>query len=1245
MRYASLSADNPAAGSGQSLTSEQTQQMAIITHKKAIRRLCLATGVIILLCIAAVVLLLPRLINKEMVREKIVHLLSEKISGTVDFQNADISLFPIPRVIIRNASLTIPEKVSGTIRTLTVFPELWPLFHGEVRLSKIKIDGPSFTLRIPAKTDEKTKSLEDIAALLRSLALGAADIRLSVDNGSINLQKSGRPPVSVKEIGLSLDLASTKDSVVLTIDSLSSKDPGLSLSAVFRVSPSVNMISLEAKGKKMDISPLRKAALDLTGDVPVVQNIFTILRGGNVEQIAFQSKGSSLEDLGGTLNINIKGSLTKGEVFVPGPRLAFREVEGKCDIAKGILRASDMTGGIGRSKVKDGALSVGLKGADALFHLDAAVSADLNDVNVILRNVVKDRDFLEELGHVSSINGKAEGRLVLGESLSRIIPRIDIKDMSFKSVYDRVPYPIEIKKGRFTYDEKGADVKDLNGTVGRSSFSGLNAQLGRSYAQFHLDAAVSADLSDVDVILRNVVKNREFLEELGHVRSINGKAEGRLVLGKSPEGIYPRIDIKDMSFKSVYDRVPYPVEIRKGRFSYDEKGAAVKDLEGTVGKSSFSGLDAQLLTGAKSQLIILSGKAGIDTAEMHHWLTSYEKLKASLVKITSLSGRLNISSITFQGLVTDSQAWKFKVAGSAEKLLINTSLLPAALGVNSGKFEVQAGKLTFSDAGAAFLDASSVISGSLDTSLDNVRKGDIRFSGTIGPKALQWTKSTFSIPEYVRVDKAMAVAGVRLSWRDKGEMAFEGNLKTGTGSSVQIDLAKDGDRLTISRLDVSDSVSKASFSFDLLENKIRAGFKGRLDTSTAASLITTPQIQGGIVQGDITAEFSKGDVAGLIAHGRLRGEKIVLPWKKDMPLTIDSVALSADKRGVVIDSARLRLAKSAVSLKGNVSSESDGMVVDMDVSSDRIIWDEIMKQDGDRAKDGAPAEKKKKTQPVKGIVRLNSGIFEYGGFQIAPFTADIVLSAYKTDIKIGKAGLCGIDMTGDISLSSDKAGSETGIDVRFNATNQELKPTILCLSKGKSDATGLFTLKGHVKGHGKAEDFKKVIKGNIEFAARKGTIYRYKTLDSVFDFLNEGEEFRGQMPDLDKSELSYELFKITAAAGNGSLVVEEGIFESAFIEVVAQGTLDLMDNQLDLNVMVAPLRRVNKFIGNTPIVGALLGGSVISVPVKVTGTTADPKVTYLSPSAVASSLAGMMKRTLKLPVNILSPLFPKDKQE
>jgi len=219
------------------------------------------------------------------------------------------------------------------------------------------------------------------------------------------------------------------------------------------------------------------------------------------------------------------------------------------------------------------------------------------------------------------------------------------------------------------------------------------------------------------------------------------------------------------------------------------------------------------------------------------------------------------------------------------------------------------------------------------------------------------------------------------------------------------------------------------------------------------------------------------------------------------------------------------------------------------------------------------------------------------------------------------------------------------VDVRFDAQNQELKPAVLCVSRSRSDATGLFTLKGNIKWRGKAEDIKKGIEGKVEFAATKGTIYRYKTLDTVFDFLNEGDEFKGQMPDLDKSELSYELFKITAEVGNGSVVFEEVVFDSLFIEVVAQGSLNLTDNQLDLNVMVAPLRQMHKIVRDIPLLGPAVSGSVISVPVKVTGTAAEPKVTYLSPSAAVSNLSGMMKRTLKVPVSILSPLFPKEKQE
>jgi len=96
-------------------------------------------------------------------------------------------------------------------------------------------------------------------------------------------------------------------------------------------------------------------------------------------------------------------------------------------------------------------------------------------------------------------------------------------------------------------------------------------------------------------------------------------------------------------------------------------------------------------------------------------------------------------------------------------------------------------------------------------------------------------------------------------------------MKTGAGQSVALNLSKNRDGLLIKKLDVADAVSKASLSIDIQETIKRLSFNGKLDTYTAASLISTPQVQGGMVQGEITIEFGDQNALGIMAQGRLRG--------------------------------------------------------------------------------------------------------------------------------------------------------------------------------------------------------------------------------------------------------------------------------------------------------------------------------------------------------------------------------------
>jgi uncharacterized protein involved in outer membrane biogenesis len=66
-------------------------------------------GVLLILLLALVVLL-PRLINLELLRERILADVSQTVGGVVEFEKIDLSFFPRPHVVIHQASLSVPGK-------------------------------------------------------------------------------------------------------------------------------------------------------------------------------------------------------------------------------------------------------------------------------------------------------------------------------------------------------------------------------------------------------------------------------------------------------------------------------------------------------------------------------------------------------------------------------------------------------------------------------------------------------------------------------------------------------------------------------------------------------------------------------------------------------------------------------------------------------------------------------------------------------------------------------------------------------------------------------------------------------------------------------------------------------------------------------------------------------------------------------------------------------------------------------
>ncbi|MBE0604563.1 MAG: AsmA-like C-terminal domain-containing protein, partial [Deltaproteobacteria bacterium] len=109
---------------------------------------------------------------------------------------------------------------------------------------------------------------------------------------------------------------------------------------------------------------------------------------------------------------------------------------------------------------------------------------------------------------------------------------------------------------------------------------------------------------------------------------------------------------------------------------------------------------------------------------------------------------------------------------------------------------------------------------------------------------------------------------------------------------------------------------------------------------------------------------------------------------------------------------------------------------------------------------------------------------------------------------------------------------------------------------------------------------------------------------------------------------------------DGKFLLKEATMDAPSMGVVATGEVDLLSGTEDLIVLVSPFRTVDAVVRNIPVVGYILGGALVTIPVAVKGDVRNPTVTPMDPRAIGRELLGIVERTLKAPIRILSPSPP-----
>ena len=103
--------------------------------------------------------------------------------------------------------------------------------------------------------------------------------------------------------------------------------------------------------------------------------------------------------------------------------------------------------------------------------------------------------------------------------------------------------------------------------------------------------------------------------------------------------------------------------------------------------------------------------------------------------------------------------------------------------------------------------------------------------------------------------------------------------------------------------------------------------------------------------------------------------------------------------------------------------------------------------------------------------------------------------------------------------------------------------------------------------------------------------------------------------------------------------MEECSIDGAAMGIACEGDIDLVDHKIDLLILVAPFKTVDRIVDLLPLIGGILGGKLISIPFRAKGDLNDPDVYPLPPTAVGSGILGILERTLKLPITIIQPVI------
>lgn len=978
-----------------------------------------------LLLILLLAILSPYLLNLRIIKQQILAHFSQKLEGRINFQRTEISFFPRPCVTIHQASLSLPEKVSAKAGTVTIYPDIFSLLRGKVRISKFLLDTLEITMPLPVwpPVENPLQRLlpetagDWAAALMAKTEPQWPNLTIQVKNGRLNLIEDQRIIFGFQDIEGVMTLPPERLEIVLACRS--------NLWEKISIQSSADTKNLKGQGR-IDLTGLHPSLLThyLSPDLPLS------FKDGRIDlQLSFETDGPR------TLQTTVNASL---------PSLTLHGGGRDWVLKGGRLRGGSSTER-GRTTITLTELSLNNPQAKISGKLDWDSTAslarlelegreiDLNSARkaalALAGNVPPIRDTFEVLkgGKIPLVRLRTQGRSMadLGKIENLFMRGNLVEGEVF--LPERVvglnglAFDLKGVKGNWTFSKGILEGKDLEarwGEKGTAREGVLRLPLAGQDDFFHLEAISGIDLAHIPSLLRGVVKDEYFLEEVNLIEEIKGKAKGKWILGERRNPNSLRVDVWELNSFIRYRRIPFPLEIQSGQVSYIGQKLEMRNLKGNWGRSSFSQFTSYLDFQDQPYLEVHSGPSTLFLEEIYPFVASWDRFAAAKKEIQSLNGSVSLKTLDLKGPLGDPQKWSFRIAGESDHLSATLSLLPGPVTFARAQFEVTPERFSLFNTQIMLLDASFKETGFLQGYQQGFGHLDFAFQGDIGPKALEWGSDRFRLPDPFRVRPPLSISRAEVIREKNGGISFQGNLSRKMGPEVFIDLLYLPEVFTIRNMLVQDENSKASFALNLDQKDLALDFKGNLEKSTLDQFLVKNEFLKGSLRGDLRAHISRDQLLRSTFHGKLQGMGLDYSLSWPVPVTLKDFSLDAELNKVKLETVSFIWDDQPLTLKGDVFFSPEGLSLDMQMSADGFNGAKIQRMilEEDQDSKGEPPDlwrgAKVQLPPLKGKVEVKLNYFEYQKHTWKNILADFFINPEGMKVIVKEANLCGVSTPG-----------------------------------------------------------------------------------------------------------------------------------------------------------------------------------------------------------------------------------------